>query len=198
MKLRNIWRDPVWSQFLGGLLLAVVISIWKSRSGWSTGFLWLQVPVWSVLLILVTCFLSAIWLRSSFFRKTYAFEPKVELGETYVEEPDLNKVVKFPLKCFAIFHNESEGCVEVRVRSYEPGMIKLQQFVVNVLQLGHGKLGEPEDEGIDLIAVLPKRYFRAWIAVDATKCTPEMVRDQHGKRGILTLTVNGKPMPFQL
>ena len=88
--------------------------------------------VWSALLMLIVGFLVSILSLSKLGRTTFTFEPKVVLGEVFVYPPDAKKTLTFPLKCHAVFRNESEGCIEVRVQSYKPGLITLQQLVFRV------------------------------------------------------------------
>jgi hypothetical protein len=197
MSPRDVWNDPVWSKVIGTLMAGGILGIWTRLSG-NAGFLWLRIPVWSALLMLIAGFLVSILSLSKLGRTTFASEPKVVLGEVFVYPPDSKKTLTFPLKCHAVFRNESERCIEVRVQGYEPGLVTLQQFVFRVLQVEMKDGWVPEPEATDVIAVLPKQYFRAWVGVDATRFTADIVRKQFGKIGILTLSVNGRPMPFQL
>ena len=131
MDLRDIWNDAVWSKVIGTLIAGGILGIWTRLSG-NAGFLWLRIPVWSALLMLIVGFLVSILSLSKLGRTTFTFEPKVVLGEVFVYPPDAKKTLTFPLKCHAVFRNESEGCIEVRVQSYKPGLITLQQLVFRV------------------------------------------------------------------
>jgi len=103
----------------------------------------------------------------------------------------------YPLKHYIEATNDSRKCVAVRVSDYKPNAVTLQKFIPSTLQI-HLNGWYPKPDSTDSVALLPNQRCRAWIGVDATKFTKLQLDTLEGKIGTLTLTANGKKIPFEL
>ena len=104
----------------------------------------------------------------------------------------------YPLKYYIEVVNDSRKCVEVRVSEFIGNAVSLQKFVQNTLQVMFDGKWFPTDLATETVALLPNQRCRAWIGVDSTKFTRADLERLEGRIGILTLTANGKKLPFHL
>jgi hypothetical protein len=86
----------------------------------------------------------------------------------------------------------------VRVSDYTPNAVTLQKFIPGTLQVMMSDGWYPRPDPTDSVALLPNQRFRAWVAIDMGKFTKNQVETLVGKIGTLTLTANGKKIPFEL
>jgi hypothetical protein len=125
-------------------------------------------------------------LRTPPLRKTNAYP---------TEQTDPGVV--YPLKYYVEAINDSRKCVAVRVSEFKPTAVTLQKFVPDTLQVMlNGWCPRPNTT--DSVALLPNQRCRAWIGVDAGKFTKADLERLEGKIGTLTLTADGKKIPFAL
>jgi hypothetical protein len=122
------------------------------------------------------------------------------LRKTHAYASDQSKVVGigYPLKYYVELINDSRKCVAVRVSDFVPNAVTVQKFIPNTLQAMMSGDWLPSPESIDSVALLPNQRCRAWVGLDATKFTKNQVETLKGKIGTLTLTANGKKIPFEL
>lgn len=104
----------------------------------------------------------------------------------------------YPLKYYLEIVNDSRRCVEVRVSEFVGNAVNLQKFVQNTIQILFDGKWFPTDLATEVAALLPNQRCRVWIGVDAKKFTKADLERLQGRIGILTLTANGKKIPFQL
>jgi hypothetical protein len=90
--------------------------------------------------------------------------------------------------------NNSSAAIDVRVAGFTPSAVQCKRFVTNVLQLDLPGGWQPNPHGVDAIAVLPGKRFRAWVGLDESRFTPAQARGLKGNIGTLKLVVNGTPV----
>jgi hypothetical protein len=86
----------------------------------------------------------------------------------------------------------------VSVSDYAADAVTLQKFVPDTLQALMPDGWHPKPNTADSVALLPNQRCRAWVGIDAKKFTKNQVETLEGKIGTLTLTANGKKIPFKL
>lgn len=170
-----LWNDPVWSKVIAGLIVALIL--------WLTPFTRTRLT-------------AAFWalIRS----KNSVLEPVVNVIHVIATPPDGSSRT-FPLKLYATFRNDSEVMIDVRVLSYKPGFVRQREFAEGVLTVElRQEHFYPHDIAANRIAVLPKQRFKAWIGVDESTQEASKINSYSGVLGTLTLSINGKPTPFDL
>lgn len=84
------------------------------------------------------------------------------------------------------------------VSDYAADAVTLQKFVPDTLQAMMPDGWHPKPNTTDSVALLPNQRCRAWVGIDAKKFTKNQLETLEGKIGTLTLTANGKKIPFKL
>ena len=153
-------------------------------------------PVWSK--VIGGVITAGILALSRVLKWPKRFWPPA-LRETHAYASDQSATgAMYPLKYYLEVINDSKKCVAVRVSDYEPDNIKLQKFVPGTLQLMLEGNWFPTPNSTEMLALLPNQRCRAWIGVDAKNFTQADLQRFKGKIGTLTLTANGKKIPFVL
>lgn len=116
----------------------------------------------------------------------------------YVSDQSANPGVSYPLKYYIEAINDSRKCIAVRVSEYTPNTVTLQKFIPDTLQAMMLDGWHPRPNTTDSVALLPNQRCRAWVGIDATRFTKDQVELLEGKIGTLTLTANGKKIPFEI
>lgn len=171
----KLWNDQVWSKVIAGLIVALIVGLvpfTRTR---------LKAVFWAL-------------LRP----QRPDVEPAVTLTHVVATPPD-GSIRVFPLKLYATFRNDSEVMIDVRVLNYKSAFVRQREFAEGVLTIE--LLQEhfyPHDIAANRIAVLPKQRFMAWIGVDESANEASKINSFSGVLGTLTLSINGKPTPFDL
>lgn len=158
-------------------------------------------PVWSKviggLIVIVLSAIGGLLAKLSGLPKRF-WQPALRKTHGYVSDQSETTGVLYPLKYYIEAINDSGKCVAVRVAAYVPNAVTLQKFVPDTLQAMMLDGWYPRPNTADSVALLPNQRCRAWVGIDATKFTKNQVETLEGKIGTLTLTANGKKVPFAL
>jgi hypothetical protein len=158
-------------------------------------------PVWSKviggLIVIAVSGTVGILGRLSGLPKRF-WQPTLRKTHGYVSDQSETTGVLYPLKYYIEAINDSRRCIAVRVADYAPSAVTLQKFVPDTLQAMMPDGWHPKPNTTDSVALLPNQRCRAWVGIDATKFTKNQVETLEGKIGTLTLTANGKKVPFVL
>jgi hypothetical protein len=173
--LAKIWSDPVWSKVVAGLIVALIV--------WLIPFTRSRVA-------------AAFW--ALLHPQKPDVEPVVKVTHVIATPPDGSTRI-FPLKLYVTFRNDSEVMADVRVLSYKSEVFKQRELAEGVLTV---ELLQdnfyPRDFAVNRIAVLPKQRFKAWIGLDEVINEASKINSFTGVLGTLTLSINGKTVPFDL
>jgi hypothetical protein len=179
-----LWNDPVWNKVIAGLFVAFI--------------LWVVPPIRTRLKAAFWAFLRPQKRDAAPVVPVTHVEPVVIVTHVVATPPD-GKTRVFPLKIYATFRNDSHVMIDVRVLSYTPMFVRQKEFAEGVLTVELRQENfYPQDIGASRIAVLPGQKFKAWIGVDETTQEASKINSHPGVLGTLTLSINGKPTPFDL
>jgi hypothetical protein len=186
---KRIWTDPVASQVIAGIILAMLA---VGRAVYRENFMKpYPVPLWAIFLI------AFVFVRtwSLFVRKR---KPKISVQSVVATDPPSGVQLTYPVKLYVTCRNDSKFAIDVRMLEYKPKLVQHRQFVPGVVQILIGQAWLPSDHGVERIAVLPGQLFKAWIGVDERQCDAVKVNGLKGRIGTLVLSVNDRPIPFEL